>query len=163
MSCAHGTLAGVLSGPQSAEQSLTLTGCAASGLGAAECSSGATNGEIRFEALAGRLGIISAGAKPDVGWRLSALHGGVLASFTCGSSHYTLGGAVIAPLKTIDKASGSFELTFKGKRGVQSPGAFEGEAPSALTFAGPHGEEAASLSSHMTFGEGGAVEVKAIA
>jgi hypothetical protein len=161
--CSAGTLAGRLSGPQSAEQTLTLTGCDATGLAGAECSSAATAGEVRFEPLLGKLGIISAGAKPDVGWRLAALHGGPLASFTCGSTHYTLGGAVIAPLKSIDKASGSFSLTFKGKRGVQTPGSFEGQGSSALTLSGPHGAEAASLSSHMTFGEGGGVEVKAIA
>ena len=127
------------------------------------CSSGVTAGEIRFEPLAGRLGIISAAAKPDVGWRLSALHGGVLASFSCGGANYSLSGAVIARLTAIDKPSGAFKVTFKGKRGVQTPGAFEGQAASDLTLIGPQGDEGTSLSSHMAFGEGGGVEVKAIA
>ncbi len=159
--CTQGALAGHLSGPQSAEQSLTLSGCEASGLAGTVCSSGSTAGEVRFEALAGRLGIITAGSKPDVGWRLSPLNGAVLASFTCGGTHYSLSGAVIASLKPINKPSGSFKLTFKGKRGVQAPGAFEGQPAGALTLSGPGSDEAASLSAHVSFGEGGGVEVKA--
>jgi IPT/TIG domain len=160
--CASGSLTGEYTGSQTSTEIITLTGCEAPGaLG--ECqSAGAGAGEIRTYPLEGRLGFIKGGSKPTVGWELAPASGSALAGFACGATTMSLTGSVIAPFGKADKRDGYFTAKFKAAKGRQKPEAFEGLPKDVLDLGTGLGEEQAGLTTRLSLGEGGGLEIKAI-
>jgi Regulator of chromosome condensation (RCC1) repeat/Subtilase family/IPT/TIG domain len=161
LTCNAGAASGQYTGWQTATVSLTLTDCTMQVFGPVPCrSSEAAAGEIKIAALPVRLGFISAGAKPSVGWMLGA-SGSPIASFECEGFPESLTGAVIGALHTADKMSASNALTFKGREGAQTPSSFEGGNEVALTLAGARSGKV-SLATSATVAGAEASEFRAV-
>jgi hypothetical protein len=87
-----------------------------------------------------------------------------LAQITCGSQAISLKGSVIAPISALDKATTSFKVAYKGKKGVQTPEGFEGAPKGALRWSVAGGpEEAVGLAASQVLQTEEAMEIKAIA
>jgi hypothetical protein len=69
---------------------------------------------------------------------------------------------MIASTKSIDKMTAAFTLTFKGKKGKQTPESFEGALKDTLTLTTPSGTEPAGLTSTLSLTSEEAIEIKAI-
>jgi len=162
--CAAGTSSGEIEDAKLLAEVFAFTGCELSSTKAACQSTGAAAGEIRTVTLSGELGVIRAGAKPAVGLAMAPAGGTSLAQITCGSQAISLKGSVIAPISALDKATTSFKVAYKGKKGVQTPEGFEGAPKGALRWSVAGGpEEAVGLAASQVLQTEEAMEIKAIA
>jgi phosphodiesterase/alkaline phosphatase D-like protein len=163
VTCKASTAAGSFSGSQSAELTLTLTGCESA---ATTCqSAGAAAGEIRSFALQGTLGfienrVVSGKLVIKAGIALKAASGTNLMSFTCGSTAISVGGAVISSV-TANKMSLTNPLKMQQTNGKQNPERFEGGVKETLTFVTTGGEEQAGLTVSYTLTSEESLEIKA--
>ena len=121
-----GRLTSEYTGSQTAAVSITFKECDAAALRGKCQSVGANAGEVRSYPLEGRLGFITGGARPSVGWDLQSASGPDLVTFKCAATEISLAGSVIALLSNIDKPDGYFGVKFTAFKGKQKPEAFEG-------------------------------------
>ncbi len=162
--CSATSLTGEFDGTRNAAMTIVASGCAGSlGLSGTCQSAGASSGEVRFDPLQARLGVIKAGATPGVGWDLTPVSGADLAVMSCGGSELSITGSVIGPVTGVDKMSSSFSLKFKATVGKQSPERFEGGLKETFSFVTMAGEEQAGLTVTLTPVNEEQVEIKAIA
>jgi alpha-tubulin suppressor-like RCC1 family protein len=144
LQCTESDIAGEYTGPQSASLSLVLRGCSSQLAGGKCQSEGAGEGEVTAT-LQARLGIISAGKKPSLGWDLQPASGLELADFECDAHQIPLEGSIIGPVTRVDKMSSSFSLTFAAPKGVQVPESFEDGLKDTPHIFGGSGELQVSL------------------
>ena len=143
--------------------SLTFSGCEAAGGLSGQCQSdGAKAGEIKTNALEGRLGVIKAGTKPSIGWDLQAASEADLATFECGEHVLSITGSVIAPVRTADKMTTSFKLKFKASKGKQAPERLEGGIKDTLSILTGDAEEQAGLTMSDSIVNEEPLELKAV-
>ncbi len=161
ITCSSASGSGEVTGPQSTSESLTLSGCSASGLpgGASECQNhGAGSAEISTEALSGRIALIEAKGS-GVGLDLAGT-GGTIASFACGSVPVTLEGSVIVEVKP-NKMLSSQTLKYKATRGMQEFESLKGGPTDVLEssfLGGPF--EQTGLDGAVTLESAEAIEIK---
>jgi len=146
--CAASHSSGEYTGPKSATESITFTGCQGPS-GEACQSSGAGAGEIQASGLGLSLGFIKDEPKGtelilSVGW--DASKSGAIVSGECGATKEALqvNGSVIAPVSVIDKPVSAYALKYAQSGGKQLPEAFEEEPKDTLSasFGGGAGEQA---------------------
>jgi alpha-tubulin suppressor-like RCC1 family protein len=113
--------------------SLALTGCKQSK--GADCqSAGAREGEVLAGALDTQLGTFTLKAgHPLVGLELSPASGETLAELSCGTTPWTLRGAVIVEVTTVEKMATTTVWKAAASKGAQVPSSFEGGPTVALS------------------------------
>ncbi|MGA2455653.1 MAG: IPT/TIG domain-containing protein [Solirubrobacteraceae bacterium] len=172
--CSSSALRGDYTSARELSAHLTLSGCAGKGESPAfpaidgKCQSvGAAPGEIRSGELAGRLGIISDGSSPSVGWELGRRTAGSdFVTFECEPPYgISVMYSAIGVVTALDEASSSFALEYEGADGVQAPKEFEDGTSAILrtdTSADPHAEEWTVLTLKATLTGEESLEIKAL-
>ena len=161
VTCSSASGSGEITAPQNISESLTFSGCHASGLpgGSSECQNhGAGSAEISTEALSGRIGLIEAKGS-DVGLDLAGA-GGTIASFQCASAPVTLEGSVIVAVKP-NKMLATQALKYKATKGKQAVESLKGEPTDVLEssfLGGPF--EQTGLTGTVTIKTAEAIEIK---
>ena len=145
--CVSSQGTGEYTGPKSATESITLTGCKAP---SGTCHTpGTGEGEVTAPGLQATLGFIenvetSGEFHLSLGWDLA--HAGQLASAECGASKeaLVLTGSVIGKIEPIDKSVAAYTTKFTQKAGKQLPESFEGGPADTISasFGGASPEQA---------------------
>jgi hypothetical protein len=142
--CSEMIVKGEYTGPKTEKAEVSFGGCQTGTEPVRECQTNPTDEGVITEtgAFEGELGVITAGAKPIVGWDLKREGTGFV--FECGVPPQgvtleTLEGSVIGELhkgffgSDINKMSLYSQLRYRAVKGLQTPEAFEGKAKDVLT------------------------------
>jgi hypothetical protein len=135
--CHHILYAGEYTGLQTATAAGVLTGCQERAPDVAECrTEGASSGEIRTTALEAKLGFISGGSRPVVGWDLKPVAPGTdVMSFKCAEAAFSASGSVIGQFAKVDRMASRVKLRYLATGGDQAVQQLEGGAKHTLTLA----------------------------
>lgn len=142
--CSEMIVKGEYTGPKTEKAEVSFGGCQTGTEPVRECQTNPTDEGVVTETgtFEGELGVITAGAKPIVGWDLKREGTGFV--FECGVppqglTFETLEGSVIGELhkgffgSDINKMSLYSQLRYRAVKGLQTPEAFEGKSKDVLT------------------------------
>ena len=107
--CTESTGKGDLTGPKTFTSKTTYTGCQDTGVGVT-CQSGKKAGVIKTATIEGSL--VEASAGLGLSSVAAAPSPPAIASYTCGTSKYTVTGLVLGAITPRDTATSEFEVTF---------------------------------------------------
>jgi hypothetical protein len=165
VSCKHSAMAGEYTSAKTASATLTLTGCEQSSNNGS-CQSGTSAGEIVSSPLTGTLGLIEdqvtkTSSHVTAGIVLTGTPSLLSAECAGAKERLVVGGAVIAPLASVEKMESSFSLSYDASAGRQLPESFEEAPQQTLTATMGSGSEQAGLTMTMKIKNEEHLEIKA--